>query len=266
MEDPTEFDDPAFRAAVRRAAGAETAPARLRRRVSAAMTAAAAAAAGASTAASTGAIVTPPTGRAGWLGPAPLKTLAIAAVTLVAVGFAVLQIMSYFGLEPGAGSSPAPRGPVAFPQTFAAAVIMVHDNCAKLPDHHVIPGVDPAALREPLSKLEGIPVFATSLGDSWQFRGASLCQVEGAKAAHLLFARGGEMVSIFSLPAPASCQKSSYSMFVSGHPLAGFTRDGTLYCVVGSATSGKFTLEELEPVMATVLTSFGVEHCEVEPP
>jgi hypothetical protein len=176
-----------------------------------------------------------------------------------------VQIISFFDW-PGSSSPPFAIQPASFPVSFSAAIVSTHDNCAKLGDHHFVPGNDPTALKDQLSKAEGIVVSAIHPGDGWQFKGAGLCTVEQTKAAHLLFVRGPESISIFSLPAPPSCHESAYSEVVSKHPVIGFTSQGALYCVVGSASQGELTPAELEPVVSKVRASVGAlawDGCDV---
>jgi hypothetical protein len=259
IEDPSEFDDPAFRAAVHRAMGSEHAPSGLRRRIAGAIAAEQLAIAAAGADPSSTAAVGRALPRRRWAELWQPKTLAVAAVTLIAVGVAAVQVLNF--LEwPGPSQSGrfAEAAPVSFPASFAAALVATHDNCAKAADHHRVPGNDPVALRDRLTQLEGIPVSAINPGDGWQFKGAAFCTVETTKTVHLLYARGNEAVSIFSLPAPASCHESSYEQVISNHPLAGFTNQGALYCVVGSTSTGQLTIAQIAPLVAQVKTSLGI--------
>jgi len=262
MDDSGEFDDPGFRAAVRKAmgshTGSDTAPAGLRRRVTALFAAAA------PPAPADDAAFSSPSRRSTnsrWAELKSPRTMALAAGVLIAIGFAVLQVASFFELTGPSVPAYAAR-PVSFPASFAAALVATHDHCAKLSDHHFIAGSDPVALRDQLTRAEGVPVSAINPGDGWQFRGAGLCTVEHTRAAHLLFVRGGEAISIFSLPAPQSCSESAYSQVVANHPLVGFTRHGALYCVVGSDAQGRLTLDKLEPVVSKVKSSVGLAACD----
>ena len=61
------------------------------------------------------------------------------------------------------------------------------------------------------------------------------------RGAHLLFSRGSEMVSVFSLP--SHCMGSTtpgaqYEGVVDGDAVAGFSRQGAAYAVVGSNSAG----------------------------
>jgi hypothetical protein len=255
IDEPAEFENPAFRTAVRRAMGKEHAPSGLRGRIAMTLAAdqASIAAAGSSSPAASA------RGVLRWRELTQPKTLAIAAVTLVAVGFAALQILNFVGwTDPYSPASFAAAGPVSFPDSFALSLVGTHDNCAKAPNHRQVAGEDPVALRDRLSQLQGIPVSAIAPADGWQFRGAGVCMVEKTRTVHLLYARGSQALSIFSLPVPESCHESAYEQVVSNHPLAGFTNHGALYCVVGSDTGGQFTVDELKPLVAKVRTSLGV--------
>src|SRR2546426_505740 len=126
-----EFDDPTLRSAVRRACtGPGTAPPALRRRVEVLLVG------------STGAAEVTTRPRRGWpvwMGASPARTLAAAAACFLAVGVAVVQIWATFGPQPG----PTPVARVSFPVSAAVEMIRTHDNCARLPDHHLVPGNDP---------------------------------------------------------------------------------------------------------------------------
>jgi hypothetical protein len=119
-------------------------------------------------------------------------------------------------------------------------------------------------VRDALTRQEGVQVCAVTPGEGWQFKGAGLCRIENAPAAHLLFVRGAETISIFSLPAPATCHDSAYSEMIAQHPVLGFTQQGALYCVVGSAPGGALTLSALEPVAERMRSSLGVAACDVD--
>ena len=263
IDEPAQFDDPALRAAIRTAVGSESAPPALRRRV-AALLAAEASAASVATAQGEASIGrTRPHSR--WAELRSPRTLAIAAAALLAVGFAVVQIITFFGW-PGTAPRYAAPPPATFPASFAAAIIKTHDNCAKLPDHHFVKGDNPVALKDELSRAGGVSASAIDPGDGWQFKGAGMCRIDDAKAAHLLFVRGPESISIFSLPMPPSCHDSAYSEAVSKHSIVGFTSQGALYCVVGSTSSGDLTPAELEPVVSKMRASVGALACDWDVP
>jgi hypothetical protein len=81
------------------------------------------------------------------------------------------------------------------------------------------------------------PVVARELGGNWDFRGASECPVGSMKSAHLLYARSGAFLSVFSLPAssfPTLHNHENCDANVNGHPVAGFVEDDGFYAVVAS--------------------------------
>lgn len=274
-----QFDDPALRSAVARAAGREAAPPELRRKVEAlfagAATAAAATGAGATAKASAGS--TSPTtsdtaasrpaapARDRFGADAPFKLIAAAAMVLLAVGLMVVQIRSEF-------FPPLPQRAAAdsasFPATLGQMLVRSHDQCGKLADHHLVPGDDFAALRVSLAAQGGVSVFADAIGDGWTFKGAGLCRVDQHKTAHLLFARGGEVISVFSLPPPPLCSSggATYEELRDHHALAGFVHGGALYCVVGSRASGDMAQSQLQPVVAKVRLAMGAGSCRASSP
>jgi hypothetical protein len=158
----------------------------------------------------------------------------------------------FFPPNPYEGMTAAPTIPV----TFMLEMVHTHDNCAKLADHHKIPGDNPEGLRDKLSQ-PGIPANTTNLGGEWKFKGAGLCDVGQQKAAHLLFVRADEFVSIFSLQPPEGCGygSDSYEEMVEKHPVAGFRRGEALYCVVGSSAKRDLTAADLRPVLEKVRAS-----------
>jgi hypothetical protein len=197
-----------------------------------------------------------PRGR-GWLGRdrAFWRTLAAAACVLLALGFMAYEIREQvFPRSPYAGGG---SGVTAVPASLVLDLTRTHDNCAKLPDHHKIPGDDPAALRDKLTAGAGVTASTISIGGEWKFKGAGLCQVGEKQAAHLLFVRADEYVSIFSMAAPEECGYGgdSYKDIYEKHPVAGFRRGEALYCVVGSSANREMTKDELDPVLQKMQAS-----------
>jgi hypothetical protein len=268
-----EFDDPALREAVRRACVRETAPPELRRRIEGMMTAGGLAAAAASPHVSPAAPAAPSASKPAktppsrWrisLGESPYKTLAAAAIAIIAVSIAAIQIRNSIGPS----KSNVPPAAVTFPAAFAAELVRTHVNFAKYPDHQTIQGATPTTMTAELTKLAGVPVAATELGDGWLFKGASTTTVSGTKAAHLLFARGNDLLSLFSMPAPPSYNQGAsypYHATIDGHPMAGFVHNGAIYCLVGSSPSGDITQKSIDPLLAKVQNSVLADACETGP-
>ncbi len=159
-----------------------------------------------------------------------------AGVMLLAVWLLVYAAMG--GLDPRPNFVTYPLRPASeVPVFLAGAMVGTHANCAKLPDHHAVPGDDLVAIRRRLQSQLGFPVGGMRPGDGWVFKGAALCKVGHHPAAHLLSARGPQAVSIFSLPARATYQASSGSSYQSelnGCVMSGVVEGNGLYCVVAS--------------------------------
>ena len=206
----------------------------------------------------------------GWrwrIEPQHYRLAAAASLMIVALGIMTWQIRQNF-FPTVAHSEPSVPAVVQFPHSFAMSLVRAHDNCARLADHHLIAGDDFTALQQRLTQDAGVSVFAAALGDEWKFKGAGLCTVEETRAAHLLFARDNDIVSIFSLPAPQHCgaNATNFAEMMDGHPLAGFRNGDTLYCVVGSSTSGACNTQHVAAVMAMVQqTMCPGSSCQITP-
>lgn len=242
-DDPKTFEDPVLKDAVKKAYANERASAELRRRVAALASTAPDAAEGPA-----GPAPARVPGRSLLLGRRnPLYGLAAAALLLLAIGLAVSQYLGWF--SGGQGNAADEGLPVAVIDAMTAA----HEACAKLPDHHLLEiprGDDMDAIRTAIREELGRPVLVAELGDGWVFKGAGVCKVGRYKAAHLLFARGQQRVSLFSLPAVSYRVKGdgNYELVASGHPIAGFAAPRGLYCLVGSDPTSALTTAELAQV------------------
>jgi len=263
----SEFDDPGFKAAVRRTIGGETAPLSLRARVQTLLATEAASIAvhdnarpangepaGASTSSAPGR-----SRGSRWLtrDRAFWRTIAAAACVLLAMGWMFYQLReTFFPPSPYAGA-PGGGAVTAVPASLVLDMTKTHDTCAKLPDHHKIPGDDPAALHDKLTAGASVSASTISLGGDWKFKGAGLCDVGDKKAAHLLFVRADEYVSIFSMSAPEECGYGgdSYKDIYEKHLVTGFRQANALYCVVGSADKRELDKNELDPVLEKVKAS-----------
>jgi len=253
-------DDPALREAIRRACGNERAPERLRQSVVAMMAQSAASTAAGRPAAAAARAATPSRWALRGSSLFSIRSLAAAAVLLVAVGVVAVEVRNeFFPARPTSVAS-TPRV-MQFPMSFAIEMVRTHQNCAKLPDHHLAAGGnDFDALRDSLSKEEGVKVFAAALGDDWQFKGAGICKVGDMPAAHLLFVKGDERVSVFSMPFKPDYgdEGGSYSETVDHTAITGFANAGALYCVVGNKTTGgDMPMNDVKPLLAKVRSSLG---------
>ena len=239
QQDELDFEDAALKDAVRRAWASERGPARLRGRVSHLI----------ATAGSIDDVSTvKATSRASaeiWR--SRMYTLAAAAVILFAIGLLVLQYQGVFEPRlPFAQATPPPAQSIdtPVPDALAGSLVARHDGCASMRDHYLVqhPGVKSyGALNVQLTADLGFPVLARGIGSEWRFKGAGTCEVGPQRASHLLFSRGNQSVSLFSLPATCAGGPPNGSVFqgmVNDHPVAGFSRNGGVYAVVGSAAGG----------------------------
>ena len=262
MSEPRDqFDDPALKQAVRRAFAdeGETAPAALRQRVEALFAAGAVAAAAGSGRARAEPIRR--SDRSWWGRQLTARNGIAAAIALLAVGFMFWQLRSQLGTS--SPSSHYNYATTKFPDSFAVAMVAAHENCAKLPDHHLVPGKDPASVKAQLTAAEGITVAATDLGDGWQFQGAGICNVGGVKAAHLLFTRGKDTLSMISMPAPRSLAgfSGTYTEVVQDHPMSGVVSQGGVYCLIASAPDHAVNSHDLELLLERVKVEIGQHGC-----
>jgi hypothetical protein len=259
-----EFDeDGKLRSAVRRAYAGQTAPPELRRRVEALMVAGAVGmAAGAAGSAAAAGARSAGLRWPAWAGSAPWKTLIAAAACLGAIGVALFQIWVTFGPNPGVSTGPPP---IPFPVSVAADLVKSHDHCATASDHPLVTGADPSAVLKKLAPQKPMTDTAAIVAPKgWTFVGGKTCSVGGAEAAHLLFTRGKDTISVFEFDAPKGCDRGSsavYRELIDGHAVEGFVHGGSIYGVVGSGPGG-VTLSELDKLTQQVGGCVGASSCE----
>ena len=256
---PNSFEEPELKAAVRRVWGGETAPAALRERVQAM---------GIGAASAPAADITPVAAgqRQSWTWPLryPRSVYGLAAAAMMVIGFAVAYQLDqpptrpvYWGstVSSATHSTSNPSMPPAvLPASVAERLVDVHSRCARLPVHNAfrdIPRDDFDALRRRLENELGFPVLAGPIdggrGD-WVFRGGAICPVGQVPAAHLVFSRKGQAVSVFSLPRAAFPQANDDEVDEDrnpDHPLTVFVRPGGIHCIVGSSSDGSLSPEDL---------------------
>jgi len=262
-EDDIQFDEPGLKAAVQRA-WAEAAPQRLRGRVSHLI----------ATAASMDHSADLPRPLSGWqIWASRAYAIAAAAVLIFAIGLLALYYQGAISI----GANPIARGgmvPVVptrteVPVQLVQSLVATHVACARLPDHHLI---DRAVGAKTYAELSlqltadlGYPVLARRVGgEDWKFLGAGECTVNGVRAAHLLFGKGNDTISVFSLPAHCmgGCSVGAqYDGAVDGHPVAGFARGGAAYAMIGSSPSGALSTQALVSMRDGLFGTFNVEGC-----
>jgi len=235
---PEQFEDPKLQAAVRRAWGGETAPAALRQRVQAML------------ASEPG--VPAPRRFVLWN---PLAGVAAAAVVLIAVGIAAHL---FFGKGNVSSNPVAPPPPTAvaeapIPPENAAQLIATHDGCCArhLPNHHLIPSTDDdmTKIADFMRRQLKVPVLAVNL-EGWNFDGAGPCPVGGHETCHLLYQRGPDTLSLFTVPLRNLQIRSdgNYASTFNGHVLAAFVRNGACYCLVGAGPGNSMTLADVKSI------------------
>jgi hypothetical protein len=158
--------------------------------------------------------------------------LAAAAVVLLAVG--------YFSVRSVTTTKSDLR------EDVAASFVQTHDGCCKYKDHHFLKGVAPndfTAIGKTLAVSLNVPVISIPVS-GWQFEGAGKCPVWGHPSGHLLYRRGDQTLSIFTISASDMGIKPgdrSFDATVKGHYLSGFIRGNGMYCVLVYAPDGSLT-------------------------
>jgi hypothetical protein len=244
-EDDLFEDDPALRAAVRRALGNEAAPAALRRRVEAMLTTPAAAAATAASTRSPLRLRWP-----GWMGGSPYKTLAAAVIAFLAIGLMFYQVLNTFDL--GRGRHTVPH--IEFPLAVAQDMVKAHEKSAR---ENLTPTAADTALATKLTQTEGFTVATLNNAAGWQFKGGEESAIGATKGAQLVYGNHDQVVSVFSVRGPDHCNGGNSDVYrgtIDGHPISGFVQGGVVYAVVASANAPNVhpALADLDPLLAQV--------------
>jgi hypothetical protein len=251
QQDEPQFDEPALKAAIRRTSAEETAPAGLRERIAKQMASERGGADG---------------GRAVSARPRRMtiervKMLIAASVAIVAVGVAAYQVReTYF--PPGRAIQAYKQD---LPTEFAEAMVRVHDTNAGMAAPTSAAATQLTTLKEKLSKDVGIPVIVSAdLGDGWVMKSSGETVIQKSKAAYVTYAKSGQTVTVFSISAYGAYQApdgAEYAQTVNGHGLSGFRDGNGLYCVVGSATAGAPSLDELNKLRDSLHTCLPPRSC-----
>jgi len=249
MEDPQvqSFDDPALKAALRRALDQDRAPGDLRERIR-------------SLAASTTPAPEPvPYMRAAAAteeaadAPIPMfrrgPVFKFAAAAVLVLGLGSLGYQVYLANRPPTYSQVAAY---AVPPSLYKGMTQTHDE-------RVAGSATPPDIATDLAAAKGLsdtvkrPVFVAQLtSNGWKFEGAGVRDVGPHSSAQLFFTRGNASISVFSLPASAVPQAKddvTYDTVFNGHPIAGFVHKGGLYCIVGSSTDDSLKLDEVKSLL-----------------
>lgn len=249
-EEQEQFEDPALKAAVCRAWGAECCPEAVRRGVLAAVN-------------------PPPTQPVQLRRPIvfpfrPVLGLATAALVVIAATLAWQQWPA--GSTTSSNPSFAPNNPtqssVELPASLVSDLTFQHDRCAANLVHRDpdLAQDDPVELARQMQKVLNFPVLTERLPKEWNFRGAAFCPVGTCKSAHLIYFRvvgPRKTVSVFSLPADVWPGGQGHTCAEvdprSRHPLAGFATGRGVYFMVGSAHP-PMTLAEVRDLMSRLQT------------
>jgi hypothetical protein len=151
-----------------------------------------------------------------------------------------------------AGSTGNTIAVAALPVSLETNLIRTHDHCCKLESHQGlrVPKDDDAAIVAAMHARLNQPVLMFHPADSaWNFRGAAICRVGDTPTGHLVFAKGADALSIFSLPKsllPGACEGSEYKATVDQHCIVAFIKDGALFCAVESGPAGTVSVDQLD--------------------
>ena len=220
------FDDPALRAAIKGAFGNEKAPDDLRQRILGLMT-------------QSPAQASP---------PRHARLFAWRSfVTSVAAGF----LLALAGVYAFSHFSADTRSR----QVLVEAMVATHDTCCARESHTMagLPTEDVRRIGQAIEERLHDGVLAADLSeDGWEFKGASICSVNGEPSAHFVFGRRRARMSVFSLPKSASAniaQTDLYSDMVSDHCVAAFTQGGQVYGMVGFCPNRNMKVSEVASLL-----------------
>ena len=230
-----QFDDPHLKDAVRRCWACDCAPKALQNQVAKML------------AESTdwGKSSHRPMGKLSWV----IWPVALAASVVLAVGIA-----RRVGNHPAIIDLPA-----ALPVSLETELIQRHDYCSKLPNHqHLkVPKDDDNAIARAMQgrlNNRAVLVFHPQ-NPAWEFRGASVCPVGTTPSGHLVFVKGHDSLSIFSLPkslVPNAADGNEFNQTMDHHYIAGFVKDGALFCAVSTAP---ISMDEIKAMESKVQTT-----------
>jgi hypothetical protein len=220
--DDPEFVDPALKSAVKRTCCGERCPAALRTRIE-------------------NLLHEESTHRSRNWKPWLIGPLAAAALILLAIGVWTRLYQA----------SPPPTQLAALPASLQADLIQRHDHCCKVKNHQGLPvriDNDSAIASAMRHRLSHAVLMDRPSEPGWTFRGASICPVGSIPSGHLVFVKGPDALSVFSLPAscdPCLQNGNQCEMTTDGHLIVAFAKDGALFCLVGSGPQGTISMDEL---------------------
>lgn len=183
-------------------------------------------------------------------------TLALAAAAVFIVGFAGVYVHHH--RQPGktgpAGVAGTAGSESRIDHDILVDLVKTHDQCS-ISDHDMrdLPKKDVKAIAKAMGrKLHDRILAANLVEDGWQLRGAAICKVGNRPAAHILYTRGGQTMSVFSVPnvPKGTCFDCGIDQeMVEDHMLAGFASKGRIYCMVGYCPKHELKLEEVASLL-----------------
>jgi hypothetical protein len=172
-----------------------------------------------------------------------------AAAAVVVIGFGAL---GYTLWDMTRQPDYTPNASYALSNSLYKAMVETHQarqsGAATPPDT-----VNTLAAAPSLSGAIGRATFVADLTkDGWTFQGGGVRNVGSHPAAQLFFTKDKAAISVFSLPASAAPQArdgGTYDTVFNGMPIAGFTKKGGLYCIVGSSADGSLKVDEVKELL-----------------
>jgi anti-sigma factor RsiW len=215
-----QFDDPVLKEALNRLYSSEGAPDTLRRRVVARL-------------------AEPPLAGRLAIGRRPAFRLAAAAVAAVAITGLI-----YYAIAGGSSHG-------AIRNDLLLALLQDHDGCSQRAVE-MTDGKDEGLVVQTLEQKLHRPILAPNLTrDGWRFEGGSVCRVGGRETAHLVFSRGCQRLSVYSMAA-GGCADGACStcrQMARNHVVAGLVKMDALYCVIGQCPKGELREQEVEGLL-----------------
>ncbi len=180
----------------------------------------------------------------------------IAAAAVLVVSVVVFNRNRAGPIDTSSGPNPLPIG-------LEAALITTHDGCCNVSNHQGVsaPKDDDNLIASAMRDTLHRPVLMVHPGEAgWNFHGAAFCPVDGVTSGHLVFGRGDQRLSVFSLPKsmfPSAAEGSQFAGTYKDHCIVGFVKDGALFCAVETGPAGTISLthlqelsKEMEPAVA----------------
>jgi hypothetical protein len=175
-------------------------------------------------------------------------------------------------VSPVPPGSPVSPGSPSAPAALWADLVDTHERCVHSADHHRLDkgaATDAAIADAMRTRLSHAVLVARPTDPRWVFRGAAICRAGDTPCGHLVFSRGDQAISVFSLPSSAAPQLQGQPVqhiLSNGHPIVAFVKDGALFCLVGSGPVGTISTDDLDQMrqrMQNDVTADAPDHSTV---